>query len=145
MDDRHVDVKRELPEAYRALAALTRSAGSLGDGLDELVKLRASQLNGCSYCIATHTDRALVDGQDSLRLSELERWRDSDVFSARERAALTLTEALTRTDGLRGGVEPELAGAAEELDQDTLARLVVHVIAINAWNRSAIVGGLTAG
>lgn len=144
MAERHVNMKRELPEAYRALAALTRSAGQLGDGLDEIVKLVASHANECAYCIATHTERALKDGQDQARLDELPRWRESDAFTARERAAMALTETLTITDRLND-VGDELARAAEEFDDEELARLVAHIIAINAWNRSAIAGGLPPG
>lgn len=144
MTEHHVNMKRQLPEAYRALAALTRSAGQLGDGLDELVKLAASHANGCAYCVATHTERALKDGQDQARLDELPRWRESAAFSARERAALALTETLTRTDRLHD-VGRELARASEEFGDEELTRLVAHIVAINAWNRSAIAGGLTAG
>lgn len=132
------DVKRDLPEANRALAALTRAAG-LDHGLAELVKVRASQINGCAYCVDLHTRAALRAGEDPRRLSLLCVWRDSPVFDDRERAALAVTEALTLMS--RGGVDETLEAAAAQFPGDGLSRLVTVVTAINAWNRVMVAAG----
>ena len=138
---RQVDLKQGLPESYRALAALTRSAGVFGEGLDELVKVRASIINSCAYCIDTHTTRAIADGEDPRRLSALPAWRDSTFFTDRERAALALTDALTTlADG--DGIDAAFGEAAAEFTGDELNRLVAAIIAINGWNRAAIASHL---
>lgn len=138
-----VNLKRKLPEAYRALAALTRSAGRFDGGLDELIKVRASIVNRCSYCIDTHTTRALAEGEDPRRLHALAAWMDSDFFTPRERAALALTEAITTiSDG--SALTDALAGAAAEFAEDELNRLVAAIVAINAWNRAAIASRFAA-
>ena len=91
---RRVDLRRDAPDAYRALAALTR-ASTLDHGLAELVKVRASQINGCAYCVDLHVGLALKAGERQRRLHALAVWHDSPFFTERERAALALTEALT--------------------------------------------------
>ncbi len=82
-----VDLRHEAPDAYRALAALTR-ASTLDHGLAELMKVRASQLNGCAYCVDLHVRLALKAGEHQRRLHALAVWRESPFFSDRERAAL---------------------------------------------------------
>jgi AhpD family alkylhydroperoxidase len=133
---RGVDLRRDAPEAWRALAALTR-AGTIESRLEALVKVRVSQLNGCARCRDRHTDHALDAGEDEARLIDLSRWRRSPVFDERERAALALAEALTLiADGpLPGQVRRE---AARHFDGPELAALVVAITAINAWNRATI-------
>jgi AhpD family alkylhydroperoxidase len=149
MDDRPrpvVELGRALPAGYRALSALSQTvaASTLDHGLGELVKLRASQLNGCAYCIDMHTKDARAAGETDLRLSLLSAWREVDFFSDAERAALALTEAVTLiADGhVPAGVE-DAARAA--FDEETYAALVFAIITINAWNRLAITGHSVAG
>lgn len=132
------DVTHHLPEANRALAALTRAAG-LDHGLAELVKVRASQINGCAYCVDLHTRAALKAGEDARRLTLVCVWRESPVFDDRERAALAVTEALTLV--AEGGVREALEAAAPHFPGDGLSRLVAVVTAINAWNRVMIAAG----
>lgn len=138
-----INLKRQLPEAYRALAALTRSAGRFGGGLDELIKVRASIVNRCSYCIDTHTTRAVAEGEDPRRLHALAAWADSAFFTPRERAALAVTDAITIiSDG--PDLTDALAEAAAEFPEDELNRLVAAIVAINAWNRAAIASRFAA-
>jgi len=116
-----------------ALDAATRRTG-LEPGLLELVRARASQLNGCAYCVDMHTGDALTGGENQRRLFALPVWRETPFFTARERAALALTEAATRlTDG---PVTDEVyeAAAAQFSDED-LASLIWVIAVINAWNR----------
>ena len=134
-----IDARRDAPEAYRALAALTR-AGALEHRLGELVKIRASELNGCTYCVQEHLGAARRAGEDERRLQGLAGWRESPDFDARERAALALTEALTLIADapLEEGV---LAEAAAHFPPAELAALVVAITAINAWNRIMLASG----
>jgi AhpD family alkylhydroperoxidase len=135
-----LDFRREAPDAYRALAALTR-ASALDHGLAELMKVRASQINGCAYCVDLHVGIALKAGEHQRRLHALATWRESPFFSDRERAALELTEALTRMDP--GVVLPEavVSEVAEHFAEDERSQLVVVIAGINAWNRVMAAGG----
>jgi AhpD family alkylhydroperoxidase len=136
-----VDIRGAVPEARRALAALSRAA-ELDHGLAELVKVRASQLNGCAYCVDLHVRLAIEAGEDARRLHALALWRDVPFFDARERAALALAEALT--DLPRGPVAEEVWDeAARCLGDEDLAALVVVIAGINAWNRVMIASGET--
>ena len=109
--------------------------GSLDPKLRELIKIRASQLNGCAYCLKMHTDDARALGVDDARMHVLAGWREAPkIFDERERVALELTEAVTlmREPGESYARARELFG-----DEDAEA-LLWHVIAINAWNRFAV-------
>jgi AhpD family alkylhydroperoxidase len=136
---RRVDLRRDAPDAYRALAALTR-ASTLDHGLAELVKVRASQINGCAYCVDLHVGLALKAGERQRRLHALAVWHDSPFFTERERAALALTEALTLMS--QGPVPGEVyADAARHFAGPELGRLVVVITGINAWNRVMVATG----
>lgn len=133
-----VDYKRDAPDAYRALAALTR-AGKMDLRTVELVKVRASQINSCGHCIETHERIAREAGESEQRLAALASWWDSDLFDERERAALALTEAITRiSEGIPDDV---MAEAARRFPGAELTELVVAIIAINGWNRAWIASG----
>jgi AhpD family alkylhydroperoxidase len=125
-----------MPEAEKGLVALGRAARmpELSPALLELVDLRASQINGCAYCLQLHTNKAVKAGVDSARLAQLAAWRESPVFSMRERAALAWTEALT-TPAAHGVPDAVYAAARQELGDAGLAALTAKVLAINAWNR----------
>jgi AhpD family alkylhydroperoxidase len=139
-----VDYKRDAPDAYRALAALTR-AGKMDLRTVELVKLLASHRNGCAHCITTHERIAREGGESDARLAALADWRASDLYDDRERAALALTEELTLVGG--GVSEVAMRDAAGHFPAEELTRLVVAIIAINAWNRAwvATEAGATGG
>ena len=109
--------------------------GSLDPRLRELVKIRASQLNGCAYCLKMHTDDARAIGEDEARMHVLAGWREApNVFDERERMAMELTEAVTlmRDSGAAYSRARELFG-----DEDAEA-LLWQIVAINAWNRFAV-------
>ncbi|MQA74077.1 MAG: carboxymuconolactone decarboxylase family protein [Solirubrobacterales bacterium] len=127
-------------DAYRAQAAFDRSV-ELDRALRELVKIRASQINGCAFCIDMHTFEARRMGESDRRLHAVGAWHESPLFSARERAALAVTEALTRVAD--AGLPDEVyARAAAELDTEEIAQLIMAVAAINSWNRIAIASGM---
>jgi AhpD family alkylhydroperoxidase len=124
------------PAIYRAIQALDASA-ELEPRLRELVRIRASQLNGCAFCVDMHCVDAQRAGEPDRRIFALAAWRESPFFDERERAALALTDALTRL--AEGGVPDEVYGAAADVfGEDELARLIGVIIAINAWNRVAV-------
>lgn len=132
-----IDLRRENADAYRALAGLTR-AGMLEPLLLELVKVRASRLNGCEHCGGEHAELALKAGEDPSRLEALDDWRSSDRFSGRERAALALTDAMTLLP--TEGVPPAgvVADAAEAFPGEEFGKLLIAITGINAWNRIAL-------
>lgn len=111
--------------------------GPLEAPLLELLKIRASQLNGCAFCLDMHLRDARAGGEDEQRLDVLGAWRETQVFSDRERAALAFTEAVTLLAG-RGVPDEVLDQAEAEFSAEELAYLLFAVVEINAWNRLAI-------
>jgi len=112
-------------------------ACGLGEGLIELVKTRASQINGCAYCLDMHTKNARANGETEQRLYALNAWRETPFFSERERAALAWTEAVTCVS--EGHVPDEVYEAArQQFEEKELVDLTLAVAAINARNRLAI-------
>jgi len=105
--------------------------------LRELIRIRASQVNGCAYCLDLHTRDALAAGEDERRLATLAGWRESVFFTERERAAFAFTDEVTRI-GDRGVTEDVWAAAAAHFDERELAELLWAIVAINAWNRVAV-------
>jgi AhpD family alkylhydroperoxidase len=112
----------------------------------ELVKIRASQINGCSFCTDMHTKDAVHAGETSVRLNLIAAWREAKVFTEAERAALELTEQGTRIADAAGGVTDEAwANAAKHYDEDQLAALVSLIALINAYNRMNVITQQPAG
>ncbi|WP_409472483.1 carboxymuconolactone decarboxylase family protein [Streptomyces sp. HC307] len=112
----------------------------------ELVNLRASQINGCGFCTDMHTKDALAAGETSVRLNLVAAWREATVFTEAERAALELTEQGTRIAGAAGGVTDEAwANAAKHYDEEQLAALVSQIALINTFNRLNVITRQPAG
>ncbi len=134
-----IEIKTDAPDAYRALAELTRATPDIDHALAEIVKVRVSQLNGCAYCVDLHAGLARKAGVPGRVLDAIAVWPESPFFTERERAALGLAEALTR---LSSGPVPEevYEQAAENFPGPLLAQLVVVITAINAWNRVMLAG-----
>ncbi|GAA3309442.1 carboxymuconolactone decarboxylase family protein [Nonomuraea dietziae] len=133
-----------LPDAYKAMAGLEKVIGKSGlpKPLLELVRLRASQINGCAYCVDMHSADAKQGGESDARINAVAVWREAPCFTEQERAALALTEAGTRLS--EGGVSDEAwAAAAEVFAEDDLAALVVQIATINAWNRIGVITHMT--
>ena len=123
-------------EVYRAIDALDASV-DFDPALRELVRIRASQLNGCSYCVDYHSGDARAAGEDERRIWAVVAWRDNPLFDARERAALALTDSLTRLP--EGSVDDDVyREAARYFDEAELGNLMGAIIAINAWNRVGV-------
>ncbi|MEU3736784.1 MULTISPECIES: carboxymuconolactone decarboxylase family protein [unclassified Streptomyces] len=112
----------------------------------ELVKIRASQINGCGFCTDMHTKDATHAGETSTRLNLVAAWREAKVFTDAERAALELTEQGTRVADAAGGVTDEAwADAAKHYDEDQLAALVSLIALINTYNRVNVIVQQPAG
>ncbi|MFE9622893.1 carboxymuconolactone decarboxylase family protein [Streptomyces sp. NPDC006527] len=112
----------------------------------ELVKIRASQINGCGFCTDMHTKEATAAGEDQQRLNLVAVWREATVFTDAERAALELTEQGTRIADSAGGVSDEAwANAAKHYDEDQLAALISLIAVINAYNRINVINRQPAG
>lgn len=117
---------------------------SVEPALRDLVKMRASQLNGCAFCVDMHAKEATIHGERPLRLHHLAVWPESPLFSSRERAALAWTETLTnRSDS--GEVDQVFADVREQLSEKELADLTFIVMAINGWNIANIATRNTPG
>ncbi|MEO8468195.1 MAG: carboxymuconolactone decarboxylase family protein [Chloroflexota bacterium] len=134
-----LDYQLALPEAARAMSELERvvDASTLDPKLLELIKLRASQINGCAYCLDMHTKDAQAMGEDPQRLHLVAVWREAPVFSVRERAALAWTEALTLLPET-GAPDDVYTAVAHEFDPAEQVALTLAIVAINGWNRLAV-------
>ncbi|MBW8762118.1 MAG: carboxymuconolactone decarboxylase family protein [Microbacterium sp.] len=134
-----LDFDATAPRFAKALAHLDNAAtGELDQaGVDrllrELVRIRASQLNGCSYCVDLHTGDALKAGENARRLAAVAVWRESPLFTARERAALSLTERITRASETHVP-DADWKAASAVFSPEELGALVSLIVVINAWN-----------
>src|SRR5437773_5461880 len=129
------DFKAQAPDAYEIVSALGRAAAKAGidKQLLELIKLRASQINGCAFCVQYHILQGESLGIPTDKLNLVVVWREAPQFSPRERAALAWTEALTL---LPGGVSDEVyAQASAEFSERELTYLTSAIASINVWNR----------
>lgn len=132
---------KHLTAAGRVLAESTLPAAT-----QELVKIRASQINGCGFCTDMHVKEALHAGEDATRLHLVAVWREATVFTEAERAALELAEQGTRIADAAGGVSDEAwAEAAKHYDEDQLVALVAGIALINAFNRLNVIVQQPAG
>jgi AhpD family alkylhydroperoxidase len=135
-----LDIRAIDPHAQQAVYGLERYVR--GSGLDpalyELVKIRASQLNGCAFCLDMHNRDARNLGEDQRRLDVLSAWREApELFTDAEQAALALTEAVTRI-GEAGVPDPVWDDTAKHFDQAGIVQLLMAIATINVWNRLAI-------
>ena len=134
------------PDTIKALVAVEEQikASGLDQSLIELVKTRASQINGCAYCIDMHTADARKHGETEQRLYLLSAWRESPLYTDRERAALEWTEALTLVS--ESHVPDEVyEGVREQFSEDELVHLSLAIVAINGWNRLNIAARTVPG
>ncbi|MFF2513968.1 carboxymuconolactone decarboxylase family protein [Streptomyces sp. NPDC058086] len=140
---RRIFIDKQSPKAYHALVQTSEAvrATAADAGLDrtvvELINLRVSQINGCAYCLNVHTRAALHAGETAQRLGVLAAWRDTELFTPAERAALALAEATTEpTDA--AAQEAAWAAARDTLTDDQISAVIWVAITINAFNRVSI-------
>lgn len=126
------------PKAYEAMFAFEKylSRTNLTPIEKNLIKIRASQINGCAFCINMHTKEARVSGETEQRIYALSAWQETSFFTERERSILALTEEVTLIQ--QKVSEKTYQQAASLLDQVSLAQVIMAIIGINAWNRIAI-------
>ncbi|TAN22622.1 MAG: carboxymuconolactone decarboxylase family protein [Acidobacteria bacterium] len=135
-----IEYNKVAPLAVHALLGVQHYVDgqtSLDPKLQELVKMRASQINGCAYCLDMHSQDARLKGETEQRLYTLSAWRETPFFNERERAALAWTEAVTQISRDRAPDEV-YAEARRHFDEKELVDLTMAIIAINCWNRLAI-------
>lgn len=143
MEESRVHLIKSAPELYQAMRELERHANQfaasagIGEGLAHLLRIRASQINKCAYCLKMHTHDALASGESAERISVLPAWRETGYFDEKERAALALVEAVTL---IAEGQVPDAvyAQAAGALSEQEIAAVEWLAVVINGWNRIAI-------
>lgn len=133
-----MDITRIAPEAYKHLLGIGKEIEiHIDPKLHHLLKLRASQINGCAFCLAMHTDEALRDGESPERLMLLDAWSESSKFTDKERSALAWIEELTLIAD-SGASSEAFDGLKAHFSEDEIGWLTLVAVSINAWNRIAI-------
>jgi AhpD family alkylhydroperoxidase len=131
-----LDYQQQAPELFKKFVEFNMSLkkGSIEESIQDLVAIRASQINGCAFCVDMHIKQATLHGERPLRLHHLAAWRESTLFIPRERAALAWTEVLTQLppQGVPDDVYERVRG---QLSEKEIVELTYSVMAINAWNR----------
>ena len=127
------------PKAYDAMMAMEKylSTSTLNPALTELIRLRASQINGCAFCIELHSSTALKHGESQNKLFALSAWWESPLFSEQEKAALSMTDEITliSKNGLR---DETFAKAKKHFNDNEIAQMIMLIGLINTWNRMAV-------
>jgi AhpD family alkylhydroperoxidase len=141
-----LDPLKASPDAYQAMLALSRYAETNGieHSLLELVKMRASQINQCAFCIDMHAADAREHGESERRLYALSAWRDTNFFTPRERAALAWTEALTRLSQGHPD-DADYRTLKEHFSEREMVDLTLAIVTINGWNRISVGFGRMPG
>ena len=138
-----INLGKALPNLYQAVADLDKSAAAavadagVDRGFSHLIALRVSQINQCAYCVRMHTRDALASSETTDRISVLPTWRETGYFSAKERAALAMAEAMTLISDSQFSDE-EYEKVVAHLSSSEIAAIAWQVIVVNAWNRVAI-------
>ncbi|MDD1961497.1 carboxymuconolactone decarboxylase family protein [Pseudomonas sp. 39004] len=134
-----IEWAKHAPEAYKAMVGLEQALAKSGleNSLLELVRLRASQINGCAYCINMHANDARKAGETEARLQTLSVWQETAYFTPRERAALAWVENLTRLPE-RGAPQPEYEALQAHFEPQEVVNLTLAIATINAWNRFGV-------
>ena len=141
-----IDLMHVNPGVVQAMLGLERQVrrGGLDERLIDLVRMRASQINGCAYCLDMHSKDARAGGETEQRLYGLNAWRETPYYSPRERAALEWTEALTLV-ATSHAPEEVFERVREQFSEDELVHLSLAIVAINGWNRLNIAAGTVPG
>ncbi len=138
--EQRISVQQVDPKAYEPIFALERyiRSGNLDKSLLSLIKVRASEINGCAYCLDMHAREARAAGVDQRRLDVLSAWREAPgLFSIREQAALAFSEEVTLI-GKEGVTDRAWSRLTASFDQQEIVYLLMAIVAINAWNRLAV-------
>ena len=134
-----INIQKLEPKAYQAMFGLENYIQNSGLSKThiELIKIRASQINGCAFCINMHTADALKQGETAQRIFLLNAWRETTLFTEEEQIILAMTEDITLI--AQGGLSEEVyQNAKTQFDENTIAKIIMAIVTINAWNRIAI-------
>ena len=135
-----LDYRKAAPEALRAMLGLEAATGpqsGLPPRLLHLIKIRASQINGCAFCVDMHVKEARHDGEAQQRLDLIVAWRESPLFTNEERAVLAWTESVTRISET-GTPDKDFVPLKEFFSEEQIAKLTFAIVTINSWNRLAV-------
>ncbi len=137
--ENRINIQELEPNAYKAMFALENYLRDtqLSKTHLELIKIRASQINGCAFCINMHTSDALKQGETSQRIFLLNAWRETELFTEEEKVILAITEEITLIS--QNGLSDETYKQSKKFfDENQIAQIIMTVVTINAWNRIAI-------
>lgn len=137
--EKRIQIDEIEPEAYKGMYIMENYLADCGlsKSHKELIKIRASQINGCAFCIQMHTQDAIKNGETQERIFLLNAWKETDLFSNEERVILTMTEEITLIT--QKGLSSETYEKATEIfDQKYIAKIIVAITTINMWNRLLI-------
>ena len=139
MEQQRVNIEHTQTEAWKAIYALSVivAKSSLTRIQQELIKIRASQINACAFCLNMHTKEALKIGETQQRIFVLPAWRETDLFTPEEKAVLALTEEVTLIHQ-HGVSEQTYAQALQFFSAEQIGQIIISIITINAWNRIAV-------
>ncbi|MDH4609226.1 carboxymuconolactone decarboxylase family protein [Pseudomonas sp. BN102] len=134
-----IEWAKQVPEAYKAMVGLEQALAKSGleSSLLELIRLRASQINGCAYCVNMHANDARKAGESEARLQTLVVWQETNFFSERERAALAWVESLTQL-AERHAPQHQFDALREHFSEAEIVNLTLAIATINAWNRFGV-------
>ena len=144
--EKRININEIEPQAYKAMFALEgyMATTQLSKTDKELIKIRASQINGCAFCIDMHTKDALKYGETNQRIFLLNAWRETKLFTDQEKVILAITEEITLIHN-RGLSDETYKKAEQFFDKNTIAQIIMAVVTINAWNRIAVSTQLEPG
>ncbi len=137
--EKRINIEQTEPNGYKAMLALENylATSNLTKTHKELIKIRASQINGCAFCINMHTKDARKNGETEQRIYLLNAWRETELYTEEERVVLAMTEEITLI--ANGGLSNETYKKAKDIfDEHYIAQVIMMVVTINAWNRIAI-------
>ena len=137
--ENRIDIQQLEPDAFKAMFALENYLHNSGLSRTQfyLIKIRASQINGCAFCINMHTSDALKQGETAQRIFLLNAWKETGLFTEEEKTILAITEEVTLIS--QNGLSDETYRQAEQLfDGNQIAQIIMAVVTINAWNRIVI-------
>jgi len=136
---KRISIKDVEPEAYKAMMSLEYYAKNiqLDPKLKELIKIRASQINGCAYCIDMHTEHAVKLGESERRIFALCAWKESHLFTEEEKIVLQLTEEIS-TISIKGVTDDTYNRVVNVFDEKITAQIIMQIVLINSWNRIAV-------
>jgi AhpD family alkylhydroperoxidase len=144
--EKRIDINEIEPQAFKAMYALEGylATTQLSKIDKELIKIRASQINGCAFCIDMHTKDALKYGETNQRIFLLNAWRETSLFTEEEKVILAITEEITLIHN-HGLSDETYKKAVQVFDKNTIAQIIMAVVTINAWNRIAVSTQLEPG